>query len=90
MFWVVITIALLTVNRELPKFVFHLRKIHLICPFTATCIILQRAFRINVSTRLDDRVYALEQCKTLPVSYLIQMLHPDLYPVHTILEVVSV
>ena len=44
---------------------------------------------MGVSTRLDDRVYALEQCKTLPTSYLIQMLYPDLYPVHTIMEVVS-
>ena len=51
--------------------------------------ILQRAFRVGVPTRLDDRVYALEQCKTLPVSQLIQLLYPDLYPVHTIMEVVS-
>ena len=54
------------------------------------CVHLQRAFRVGVSTRLDDRVYALEQCKSLPVSYLIQMLYPDLYPVHTIMEVVSI
>ncbi|KZC04482.1 Protein transport protein Sec24B, partial [Dufourea novaeangliae] len=41
------------------------------------------AFRSGTSTRLDDRVYAMCQLKTLPLFQLIQMIYPDLYPVHT-------
>ena len=43
---------------------------------------LQPAFRSGTSTRLDERVHALELCKNLPLEYLIQEVHPDLYPVH--------
>ena len=44
----------------------------------------QIAFRLGTSTKLDDRVYALEQCKSLPLRYLIQHVYPDLYPVHAL------
>ncbi|XP_043672934.1 protein transport protein Sec24A isoform X2 [Vespula pensylvanica] len=40
------------------------------------------AFRSGTSTRLDDRVFAMCQLKTLPLLQLIQMIYPDLYPVH--------
>uniref|UniRef100_A0A0A9X976 Protein transport protein Sec24A n=4 Tax=Lygus hesperus TaxID=30085 RepID=A0A0A9X976_LYGHE len=44
------------------------------------------AFRIGQSTRLDDRVFAMCQMKSLPLSQLIQTIYPDLYPVHNITE----
>lgn len=40
------------------------------------------ALRSGTSTRLDDRVFAMCQLKTLPLFQLIQMIYPDLYPVH--------
>ncbi|XP_076236720.1 protein transport protein Sec24AB [Calliopsis andreniformis] len=44
------------------------------------------AFRSGTSTRLDDRVFAMCQLKTLPLFQLIQMIYPDLYPVHALEE----
>lgn len=44
----------------------------------------QIAFRSGTSTRLDDRVFAMCQLKTLPILQLIQMVYPDLYPVHVL------
>lgn len=42
------------------------------------------AFRSGTSTRLDDRLYAMCQMKTLPLVQLIQMIYPDLYPIHNL------
>ncbi|XP_015191713.1 PREDICTED: protein transport protein Sec24A isoform X2 [Polistes dominula] len=42
------------------------------------------AFRSGTSTRLDDRVFAMCQLKTLPLLQLIQMIYPDLYPIHVL------
>jgi len=42
------------------------------------------AFRTGQSTKLDDRVFALEQCKNLPVCYFMLELYPNLYPVHAL------
>ncbi|OAD61626.1 Protein transport protein Sec24B, partial [Eufriesea mexicana] len=42
------------------------------------------AFRSGTNTRLDDRVFAMYQLKTLPLFQLIQMIYPDLYPIHTL------
>ena len=50
----------------------------------------QRAFRTGISTRLDERVYALENCKTMPLQYLLMALHPNLYPVHALDDQVKV
>ncbi|WAQ97426.1 SC24B-like protein [Mya arenaria] len=61
----------------------QLRLIPLYCLALLKCT----AFRTSGSTRLDDRTYALQQCKVLPVGQLIQMIHPDLYPLHTIMDV---
>jgi protein transport protein SEC24 len=41
-------------------------------------------FRIGSSTKLDDRVFALEQAKTLPLMYLMLEIYPSLYPVHAL------
>ncbi|XP_069684298.1 protein transport protein Sec24A isoform X2 [Periplaneta americana] len=40
------------------------------------------AFRTGQSTRLDDRLFAMCQMKTLPLTNLIQAIYPDMYPVH--------
>lgn len=40
------------------------------------------AFRSGTNTRLDDRVFAMCQLKTVPLFQLIQMIYPDLYPIH--------
>lgn len=42
------------------------------------------AFRTGTSTRLDDRVYTMCQMKALPLCQLIQMVYPDLYPIHNL------
>lgn len=44
--------------------------------------LLQIAFRVNISTKVDERVYALEMMKSLPLPYLLTYCYPDLYPVH--------
>ena len=41
-------------------------------------------FRTGTSTRLDSRVFALEQCKTQPLQQLIMEMYPNLYPVHNL------
>jgi len=33
---------------------------------------------------LDDRVFAMFQLKTLPLAHLMQLVYPDLYPVHAL------
>ncbi|PSN38091.1 hypothetical protein C0J52_00838 [Blattella germanica] len=40
------------------------------------------AFRTGQSTRLDDRLFAMCQMKSLPLNNLIQAIYPDMYPVH--------
>ena len=44
-------------------------------------LLFQTAFKTGQNTRLDDRVYAMSQLKTLPLRELIQSVHPDLYHV---------
>ncbi|XP_060604694.1 protein transport protein Sec24A-like isoform X3 [Ruditapes philippinarum] len=56
-------------------------------PLYCLSLLKSTAFRTGVSTRLDDRTFALNQCKTLPVAELIRLLYPDLYPIHTIMDV---
>lgn len=43
---------------------------------------LQLAFRLGISTKIDERVAAMEKMKSLPLSQLITYIYPDLYPVH--------
>ncbi|XP_033643820.1 protein transport protein Sec24A-like [Asterias rubens] len=40
------------------------------------------AFRLGSSTRLDERVYAMEMIKCQPLQYIMLRLHPNMYPVH--------
>lgn len=48
--------------------------------------ITQVAFRGGLSTKLDDRLYAMCQFKSLPLRHLTTMVYPDLYPVHVLTE----
>jgi len=53
-------------------------------PLYILALLKHVAFRIGQSTRLDDRVFAMCQMKSLPLTYLIQSIYPDLYPLHDI------
>lgn len=49
--------------------------------------LLQPAFRVGVSTKIDERVAALEKMKSLPICFLINYIYPNLYPVHGEIDV---
>ncbi|XP_018309893.1 protein transport protein Sec24B isoform X1 [Mycetomoellerius zeteki] len=51
-------------------------------PLYIIALLKSIAFRSGTSTRLDDRIFAMFQLKTLPLAQLIQVVYPDLYPVH--------
>ncbi|KAL0102264.1 hypothetical protein PUN28_018655 [Cardiocondyla obscurior] len=51
-------------------------------PLYIIALLKSVAFRSGTSTRLDDRIFAMFQLKTLPLTQLIQMVYPNLYPVH--------
>ncbi|XP_074647209.1 protein transport protein Sec24A-like [Tubulanus polymorphus] len=53
-------------------------------PLYILSLLKSLAFRVGTSTKLDERVYAMEQCKTLPLNQLLLRLHPNLYPVHAL------
>lgn len=44
-------------------------------------ILLQPAFRVGTSTRLDDRVYAMDCMKTLPLDQLLKFIYPEFYQI---------
>ncbi|KAK6620910.1 hypothetical protein RUM43_011209 [Polyplax serrata] len=48
-------------------------------PLYILALLKSTAFRTGQNTRLDDRVFAMSQLKTLPLRELIQLVHPDLY-----------
>lgn len=39
----------------------------------------QPAFRVGTSTRLDDRVFAMDCMKTLPLDQLMKFIYPEFY-----------
>ena len=51
-------------------------------PMYIIALLKCKAFRFGVNTRLDDRVFAMCQLKSLPLCHLIQMIYPDMYAVH--------
>ncbi|CAH0392823.1 unnamed protein product [Bemisia tabaci] len=59
-------------------------------PLYVLALLKQTAFRVGSSTRLDDRVFAMNQMKCLPLTFLIQSVYPDLYPVHYLDQVPEV
>lgn len=44
-----------------------------------SCLYLQPAFRIGTSTRLDDRVFAMDSMKSLPLDQLLKYIYPEFY-----------
>ncbi|UYV68465.1 SEC24B [Cordylochernes scorpioides] len=48
-------------------------------PLYANALLKHPAFRVSVSTKLDDRVYAMEMMKILPISHLLPYIYPSLY-----------
>ncbi|XP_041435526.1 protein transport protein Sec24B isoform X3 [Xenopus laevis] len=48
-------------------------------PLYILALLKQKAFRTGTSTRLDDRVFAMYQMKSQPVTHLMKMIHPHLY-----------
>lgn len=56
-------------------------------PLYVVAMLKSVAFRIGSGgPKLDTRVFAMEQCKSLPLARLMLMLHPDLYPVHALTD----
>ncbi|XP_063913098.1 protein transport protein Sec24A [Zophobas morio] len=55
-------------------------------PLYISALLKSTAFRTGTSTRLDDRVKAMIDMKTKPLSQLIQIIYPNLYPVHNLEE----
>ncbi|CAG9761926.1 unnamed protein product [Ceutorhynchus assimilis] len=53
-------------------------------PLFIAAILKHPAFRIGTATRLDDRVKAMIDMKTLPLPLLMQQIYPDLYPIHNL------
>lgn len=47
---------------------------------------LQTAFRLGISTRIDERVFAMMQMKSLPIESLLLYIYPNLYPIHYAFE----
>ncbi|CAG5084247.1 Similar to SEC24B: Protein transport protein Sec24B (Homo sapiens) [Cotesia congregata] len=53
-------------------------------PLYIVALMKSVAFRTGTSTRLDDRMFAMCQMKSLPLSQLMLMVYPDLYPIHNL------
>ncbi|XP_018326944.1 protein transport protein Sec24A [Agrilus planipennis] len=55
-------------------------------PLYISALLKHPAFRTGTATRLDDRIKAMCDMKSLPLYLLIQQIYPDLYPVHNLEE----
>ncbi|GFY70829.1 protein transport protein Sec24B [Trichonephila inaurata madagascariensis] len=55
-------------------------------PLFILALLKHVAFRTGVSTKLDERVFAMERMKALPLQYLMKYIYPALYPVHALDE----
>ncbi|XP_013421986.1 protein transport protein Sec24A [Lingula anatina] len=53
-------------------------------PMYTLALLKSAAFRVGVSTKLDDRVFFMEMCKSLPLNYILLKLYPSMYPVHNL------
>ncbi|XP_035211322.1 protein transport protein Sec24A-like isoform X2 [Stegodyphus dumicola] len=53
-------------------------------PLFILALLKHVAFRTGVSTKLDERVFAMDRMKTLPLPYLMKYIYPTLYPVHAL------
>ncbi|XP_055534166.1 protein transport protein Sec24A isoform X2 [Wyeomyia smithii] len=48
-------------------------------PLYILALMKHTAFRVGTSTRLDDRVFAMNEMKTMPLDQLIRHIYPDFY-----------
>ncbi|XP_058458609.1 protein transport protein Sec24A isoform X2 [Malaya genurostris] len=48
-------------------------------PLYILALMKHAAFRVGTSTRLDDRVFAMSEMKTMPLDQLIRYIYPDFY-----------
>ncbi|KAG1688208.1 Protein transport protein Sec24B [Nymphon striatum] len=53
-------------------------------PLYTLAILKSVSFRVGTSTKLDERVFAMNLLKTLPLDQLILMVYPEMYPVHAL------
>lgn len=53
-------------------------------PLYVLALLKHVAFRTGTSTRLDDRVFAMCEMKTLPLDQLIKFLYPDFYNIDSL------
>lgn len=42
------------------------------------------AFRTGTSTRLDDRIFAMSELKSLPLDQVMKFIYPDLYRIDSL------
>lgn len=45
-------------------------------------LILQMAFRLGSNTRLDERCFAMQQFKVMPLGLAMLAIYPKMYPIH--------
>ncbi|XP_030081378.1 protein transport protein Sec24B [Drosophila hydei] len=50
-------------------------------PLYILALLKHPAFRVGTSTRLDDRVFAMDSMKTLPLDQLMKYIYPELYKI---------
>ncbi|KFV43878.1 Protein transport protein Sec24B, partial [Tyto alba] len=55
-------------------------------PLYVLALLKHKAFRTGMSTRLDDRVYAMCQMKSQPLVHLMKMIHPNLYRIDKLMD----
>ncbi|XP_048764632.2 protein transport protein Sec24A-like isoform X2 [Ostrea edulis] len=53
-------------------------------PVFILALLKSKAFRVGTNTPLDERVFAMQQFKSLPVGQLLKTVYPALYPLHGI------
>ena len=51
-------------------------KATILIPLFISALLKHTAFRVNISTKVDERVYALEMMKSLPLPYLLTYIYP--------------
>lgn len=55
-------------------------------PLYTLALLKNTAFRVGTSTRLDDRVFAMSDMKTMPLDQLIRCIYPDFYVLDNLLQ----
>ncbi|KAH8416170.1 hypothetical protein KR222_009732, partial [Zaprionus bogoriensis] len=54
-------------------------------PLYILALLKHPAFRVGTSTRLDDRVYAMDCMKTMPLDQLMKFIYPELYKIDSLI-----